>query len=77
MQNLVKTNISILKTLLLGFFLTAFIGANGQQKDGLKKKLFKRNKASHKVEKAKLDSIKTIYQLVKSRQNCQGEKRGK
>jgi len=67
MQNLNKFNILSLKTLLIGILITASLGVNGQQKTSLKQKLFKKNKAPHKVEKAEIDSIKTIYQLVKGR----------
>jgi len=67
MQNLIKLNISLLKTLFIVILITTSLCSYGQEKTGLAQKLFKKNKTEQGAKAAKLDSIKTIYQLVKGK----------
>lgn len=67
MRNLIKLNISILKTLSFIFLMMATLSLAAQEKQSIKQKLFKKNLSQKKIGQAKIDSIQTIYQLVEGR----------
>ena len=67
MRKLYKFNILLLKTLALIIIVLASFEVNAQEKKNVTQKFFKKNKKEQKTGKAKVDSIKTIYQLVKGR----------
>jgi len=67
MRNLIKVNILVLKTFSLLFLMMATSTVAAQEKQSFKQKLFKKNRSQKKVGQAKVDSIKTIYQLVAGR----------
>lgn len=67
MRNLIKLNILLLKTLFITIFITTSLSSYGQEKTSFTQKLFKKNKTGQTVKAAKIDSIKTIYRLVKSK----------
>jgi len=65
MRNLFNFNISLLKSFFFIALISFSVTAHGQQKSNVFKKLFKKNKVQLNEGESKLDSVKTIYQMVK------------